>query len=915
MLERQYIPLTAVDANIHILANQATTTIRQTFANASDKLIRDVRYDFPIFAGVSIGSFTASIGNKTLKGVVRPNEEAEATYEKAKKEGKQAAWMRESKDSGDVFTTNIANIQPKSWVVVEITYVQVLDQDFDVNGYRYTLPTSIAPRYGAGMISPELHTSPDDEMSTKMKITGGIKIVVDVETAVGNEIRTLGSPSHTIQFSIGRLHNETESAVPSFSKGHVALTNSTVAMDKDFIVQYQPTKPEASSAILETYKHDPRSKAIMATIVPNNAPSNIIRAHRQVIIVLDLSGSMHYCDRIDPMVTAVTAFLNSLKTCKNTSFNIVGFGSRYEYLWDEDKPVTHDNCKAAIKGVDDLVDYDMGGTELQKAFDSVFKRQKPDSEMEVILFTDAEVEQVNLSKEEVKKSIDKSGNSIRIFTLGIGDRVSHELIKGLAQVSNGFSLACLNNERFDKEMLAIFKAMKTPHIKEYLVDVKYADGRSERVSQGQFTPPSATETGVSFFPDDFVGRNGRCTTKVLQTEFQGAMTGSYMEAEEPVNTFLVPTIIQSPLVVPIMCASHQSSLYLLLRNSTAEVKSIVLTSVLRDSDMEIVTEVPVTTLTEHGESIHQLAAKAFSKEMETRGGWISKINREGGDRLDLFDTSLVRTGVHFGIPNSMTSFIAVEKEPNPDVMEVDTEADADAKVKSLDETDVDTLGGDEWDVVDISDRGSDQYSSSAARGGQLLRYGRGVPAGSLCSITPVRSKARGASPTYQARGAFLCSVGGDDDDDSDDSEQESFAIPGSQSQAAAGPQLGTDKVQGLLDLQSDDYSWSPAKESYSESHLSFYCGLNDLNAAINGVKAALADGGFTLQDSANIVTVATTLLVVSYLQVHQEDASAQWEILVEEAIEWLQSQFTADDLNTTDVFSRVKGVLQKLCPS
>jgi hypothetical protein len=48
----------------------------------------------------------------------------------------------------DVFSTNLGNIPAGEAVTVEIEYIMELKHDAEADGLRFTIPTSIAPRYG-----------------------------------------------------------------------------------------------------------------------------------------------------------------------------------------------------------------------------------------------------------------------------------------------------------------------------------------------------------------------------------------------------------------------------------------------------------------------------------------------------------------------------------------------------------------------------------------------------------------------------------------------------------------------------------------------------------------------------------------------------------------------------------------------
>jgi hypothetical protein len=48
----------------------------------------------------------------------------------------------------DVFSTSLGNIPPGETIRVEIAYIMELKHDAEVDDLRFTIRTSIAPRYG-----------------------------------------------------------------------------------------------------------------------------------------------------------------------------------------------------------------------------------------------------------------------------------------------------------------------------------------------------------------------------------------------------------------------------------------------------------------------------------------------------------------------------------------------------------------------------------------------------------------------------------------------------------------------------------------------------------------------------------------------------------------------------------------------
>ena len=154
--EFRFLPQIGLDVHATILATNSRTIITQTFVNPlSTEATPEVFYSFPLYESSSIVGFTCHVGDKVVKGIVEPKEKANQTYQEAKSKGKTAAILDRSHNAADVFSTRLGNVPAGETVLMEITLVQELVQDAQVDGTRYMVPVSIAPRYGLGAGEPD----------------------------------------------------------------------------------------------------------------------------------------------------------------------------------------------------------------------------------------------------------------------------------------------------------------------------------------------------------------------------------------------------------------------------------------------------------------------------------------------------------------------------------------------------------------------------------------------------------------------------------------------------------------------------------------------------------------------------------------------------------------------------------------
>ncbi|KAF9108977.1 hypothetical protein BGX27_008165, partial [Mortierella sp. AM989] len=346
-LTEQYLPVVNIITHTTILTTTSRTKLIQTFFNPQENgAIEQLRYTFPLYNGVSVVGFTCRIGDRTIVGQVKEREMAKQDFQDAVNRGERAALLEQLPNASDVFTTAIGNVPAEAKVIVEITYIGELKHDAEIDGIRFTIPTSIMPRYGSSSI----------EMSTSHHASGGsIQITVDVEMVRTSSIQQIQSPSHPISVSLGTT-STAPGLDPIMSKAAASLSLSGTELDKDFVIQVVAKDTGVPTAILETHPTIPNQRALMATLVPKFV---LPPEKPEIVFICDRSGSMSG-SRIKLAKSALKVFLKSLPV--GVKFNICSFGSSYSFLWDKSRSYTQSNLEEATRHVE-AITANMGGTE------------------------------------------------------------------------------------------------------------------------------------------------------------------------------------------------------------------------------------------------------------------------------------------------------------------------------------------------------------------------------------------------------------------------------------------------------------------------------------------------------------------------------------------------------------------------
>ncbi|KAK2055293.1 vault protein inter-alpha-trypsin [Colletotrichum caudatum] len=669
---RRYLPPLSQSVHARIIASTSRTTLTQTFVNpSSTATIPELRYNFPLYDGVSVVAFTCTINkDRVIRGVVQEKNTARKTYDDAVADGQTAALFEQLPDASDVFTTTVGNVPAGAYISVQIEYLGELKHDAEVDGIRFTVPTSIAPRFGS-------YPGTLLEKPTNVSTLDGISIVVDAEVPAGSVIKSIQSPSHPVAVSVGSTSTMGADATPSLQRASATLSLSTAQLDHDFIIHIIATNTSNPVAVLETHPTIPHQQALMATLVPK---FKLAATKPEVVFVCDRSGSMQG-KKIDDLKSALKVFLKSLPV--GAMFNICSFGSRHSFLFEKSMTYDQNTLKAAMKHVDTF-DANYGGTEIHNPIQKVFELRHTDLDLDVFVLTDGEVWNEDRLFTMVDHHVQKSQGAIRLFTLGVGRDVSHSLIEGLARAGRGFSQAVSEDEKMSGKVVRMLKGALTPHVNDYTLELKYADAESETEPEDDFEiiepataaspeplhrdTPELPKKPISLF-DSGADEDADAEVKQQHVDGTGAERYSHIPAIKP------PKVLWAPFQIPPLYPFSRTTVYLIL-SPDRELKdkmpeSLILRGTSPQGPLEL--QVPITILQDKAETIHQLAARKAVKELEEGRGWIFQAKAKDGQSVKdkhpgrfpaMVEREAVRLGIQFQVGGKWCSFVAVDSDPS-----------------------------------------------------------------------------------------------------------------------------------------------------------------------------------------------------------------------------------------------------------
>ena len=397
----------------------AQIKVRQVYKNWSDDNVECV-YTFPLgWQSVLLG-MRVELNGKSMTGTVKPKKVAEAQYEEAISSGDLPVMLERS--GKDLYTANIGNIQTGDEVVIELDYAQILKAED--GAIRFSLPTTIAPRYGdASAAGLKLHQQAEANPQAEHRL------FLNLELSENLSQSTVYSPSHEIQLS--RQGNQCSLKL-----------EGAAWLDRDFVLVID----RLGDMNFAVAAHD-SARPGEATILTGGVyrPTGFEKLHPiSIKVLVDCSGSMQG-DSIEQAKDCLNWLFGQLNNTDQVSFT--RFGSTVHHDHSELKPCTL-IYRQLLKASSRRLNADLGGTEIDDALKEVIAIESglPEESKNavILLITDGEVWNI----EEIIATVRASGQ--RIYAVGVGSAPSESLLKDMADVTGGASEMVTPRESMQK---------------------------------------------------------------------------------------------------------------------------------------------------------------------------------------------------------------------------------------------------------------------------------------------------------------------------------------------------------------------------------------------------------------------------------------------------------------------------------
>ena len=459
------------DVTMHISGMIVRAKVRQTFKNSSDAWVEGV-YVFPLPEDAAVNHMRMQIGERIIEAQIKERQEAKRTYNQARQAGKKAALIEQERPN--LFTNSVANIGPHEVVSVEIEYQQVLR--YDAGQFRLRFPMAITPRYipGNPILQEETFTQFNglgwgintDQVPDASRITPPVPQSEDKINPISLTIKlNAGFPLTQLHSAYHPIHTSEHNGIHT-----IILANETTYADRDFELSWTPETGQAPRAALFTEQIEAELYHLLMVLPPQLEQSETQRLPREVIYIIDTSGSMAGTS-IQQARQALLLALDRLQP--GDSFNIIAFNSSTDLLFNQAQPASANNLYAAKRYVHSL--RANGGTNMHPALEVALHSQSETSSLrQVIFLTDGSVG----NEAELFSLIHQRLGQSRLFTIGIGSAPNSHFMTKAAQFGRGTFTYIGDVSEVKSKMQALFQKLDTPVMSQLAADFGNAEVES-----------------------------------------------------------------------------------------------------------------------------------------------------------------------------------------------------------------------------------------------------------------------------------------------------------------------------------------------------------------------------------------------------------------------------------------------------
>jgi Ca-activated chloride channel family protein len=425
------LPVESVTLDTRIEGQVATTHVTQVFRNETEATLEGT-YLFPIPSDASVSEFAIWDGERRLAGEVRSREEARRIYD---------GIVRRQRDPGlleyageNLFQASIFPILPRSTKKLELVYTQVLRAEGGTVGYRYPLGV------GRG-------AAPVERVAGRVEIRGE------------HAVRTVYSPSH--QVDVRRSEGDRRAAVSFETDGRRER--------RDFQLFFAQAQEDVGLSLF-TYREPGRDGYFLLLLTPRSDAAGREYPARDVVYVLDTSGSMAEDDKMEKAKRALSFGLRGLGP--EDRFNVVAFSGDTRLM---ETGLVRADAAGKRRGAEFVERLRaVGGTNINDALVAGLEQfdAEGDRPRLLVFLTDGLPTVGETAPERIVANAQRARRrAVRLFTFGVGYDVNTRLLDRVAAENGGTAEYVEPREDLEVKVSSFFDKVNHPVLTDLRLDL------------------------------------------------------------------------------------------------------------------------------------------------------------------------------------------------------------------------------------------------------------------------------------------------------------------------------------------------------------------------------------------------------------------------------------------------------------
>lgn len=420
------IELRSTKAIADVRSGIATVKVEQVFFNPSSQRLEG-EYVFMLPGEAQIYDFHLYVDGEKVKGELLDGKEAAEIYRNIVRSLRDPALLEYA--GYGIFKARIFPIEPRDERKIEFSYAQILQ--YQQRDFKFIFPVR--------------------QIGIENTDNFYLSLTIREQNTIGN----IFSPSHTIE-------------IDHSGPGIARITLEEKETDRDFVLYYSVSREEIQHTLLSFRPRTDRNGFFILLLNPNQEISTPARISKDVIFVMDVSGSMQG-EKIRQARQALKFCVESLQS--EDRFDIITFSSTLNYFQGQWVHAREGAKKNAQYFIDNLSA--SGGTNIDEALQKALamKSQKDNRSTDIIFLTDGLPTEGETGIGNILNNVKKVRKEfIRIFTFGVGFDVNTFLLDKISEDSRGRTQYVKPEETIESAISSLFNKISNPVLTDVSID-------------------------------------------------------------------------------------------------------------------------------------------------------------------------------------------------------------------------------------------------------------------------------------------------------------------------------------------------------------------------------------------------------------------------------------------------------------